>query len=438
MVNYEVLDALDRICREKGIDRCFLLETLEASLLSACKKKFGSVDNIEVAIDEEKGEIGIRARKRVVEQCLKPELEIELVEARRIDPKVKIGDEIKVDVPLQDFGRSAIQLAKQIVLQRVREAERERIFNHYKEKVGDIASGTIQHIEKGDLIVNLGRTEAVIPLKEQIHSERYRQGNNIRAYIMNIQKTTKGPQVFLSRAHPEFLKKLFFLEVPEIHEGIVEIKAVAREPGERAKIAVSSKNDKIDPVGTCVGLKGTRVRSVVTELAGEKIDIVHWNPDLATFVSRALAPAKGLRVLTKNKEKRVTVITPDDQLSLAIGKRGQNVRLAAKLCGCRIDIFSESEYRKRMEAEEREKIEVASLTSLTPRIQTKLKQAGLESVEEIEKKGTGALLAIPGIGEKTAQKILAAVKEALSKKGEQKGAELKGEEALPREKINCD
>ena len=356
------------------------------------------------------------ATKTVVEEVTKPAEEIDLASAREIQPDIEIGGTVKVELPFEEFGRNAIQVTKQILLQRVREAERERIYNDFHARIGEIVTGTVQQIDRRGIIINLGRTEAILPLREQMHTERYRQGNTVRAYILDVLKTSKGPQVVLSRTHPEFLQKLFQFEVPEIYDGIVAIKAVAREPGDRSKIAVVSKEERVDPVGACVGLRGSRVQAIVRELSGEKIDIVQWSPDAATFVSRALSPAKVTRTIAHETSHRITVIIPDDQLSLAIGKGGQNARLAAKLTGWRIDMVSETEYGKRQRREELLLVTLDELAGVGEKLRGRLLGAGLDSAQKIREAGKEAMLAIKGVGEKTADKLMASVEEAIAVK----------------------
>jgi len=404
-MNYEVIEALEKIVREKGMDREFVIQTLKDGLLSAAKKKYGNVENIEVELDEDTGEITMQATKTVVESVADPLLEIGLEEARGIKKKAELGEVVKVDIPLAEFGRMAIQAAKQILFQRIREAEREQLYTDFQNRIGDVVSGMIQHVDRGDLIVNLGRTDGILPIKEQIRSERHRQGDTIRACILSIQRTPRGPQISLSRTHPDFLKKLFYLEVPEINEGLVEIKAVARDPGDRAKIAVISRDERVDPVGACVGLKGSRVQAIVRELSGERIDIIPYSPDIGIFVTRALAPAKELQAFVNEEEKSVTVVAPEDQLSLAIGKKGQNTHLASRLTGYHIDLIGTKEHAKRREAVEALVVKVAALP-LGPKVKEKLHSAGYETAQAIVEAGQTALMEVPGVGLKTAEKIL--------------------------------
>lgn len=413
-MNYEILEALSQITKNKNIDMDFVIQTLEASLMSAAKKKFGNTDNIAVNVDPTSGEITITATKKVVEQEADPNTEIALEKAQEIDPEVDLGDEVEVEVGFDEFGRNAISVAKQNLIQKVREAERQRIYEEYKDKVETIVTGGVQQIEKGHLIVNLGRAEGIIPPKEQIPKERYRQGDRIRALIIDVQETAKGPQIVLSRASPVFLKRLFELEVPEIYERIIEIKAVAREPGERCKMAVSSIDDRVDPVGACVGVKGTRVQSIVRELSSERIDIVPWNPDPETFANRALAPAKVVHIDTYHDDNSMTIVVEDDRLSLAIGRAGQNARLAAKLTGWKINILSESEYREQKKLEEQLKIYVTELPGVGKKLKEKLTAAGIESIQDLAKSSVEDLVQIEGVGKKRAESLIDNAKEYLS------------------------
>lgn len=351
-MNYEVLEALGQIIREKNVDRALVWETLKTGLLAAARKRFGAGDNLDVKIDEKTGKIEMVLARTVVEQVQDPGLEMSLQEARRIDPKATIGRQVEEQLSFEDFGRNAIQAVKQIVVQRVREAERENIYENFQGRIGDIVTGSVQQVDRGNIIVKLDRAEAIVPWREQIRREKYRQSETIRAYVLDVQKTTKGPQIILSRSHPQFLEILFRLEVPEIHEGIVEIKAVAREPGDRSKIAVLSHDDRVDAVGACVGMKGTRVQAIVRELNNERIDIVPWSSDPTVFVTKALSPARVSQVTILNIEARkMRVVVEDDQLSLAIGKAGQNARLAAKLTGWNIDLVKRTDLEKILMAE---------------------------------------------------------------------------------------
>jgi len=336
---------IDQVGKDKGIDRKVIIEALEQAVLTASRKKYGHQGEIEVRYNEEAGEIELFQFKQVVEKVENPLTEISLQEAEALDNEAQIGDSLGVKLDT-DFGRIGAQTAKQVIIQKVRDAERENVYNEFKDRKGDLVSGTVQRMEKGNLYVNIGRAEAVLLTKEQIPGEVYRQGERIRAYILDIQKNSKGPQIFLSRTHPGFLIKLFEMEVPEIAEGVIKIISAAREPGERAKISVYSSNRDVDPVGACVGMKGSRVQSVVQELRGERIDIIPWSQDQAKYVCNALAPAKISRVYIDEENRHMEMVVADDQLSLAIGKKGQNVRLASKLTGWKIDIKSESKMEK--------------------------------------------------------------------------------------------
>ena len=342
-MNTELLRALRDLEKERGISFELLLSVIEAALLSAYKKNFGSVQSARVDIDRGSGECRVFAQRVVVESVSDPRAEISLAEAKEIDPRYALGDVVEVEVTPRDFGRIAAQTAKQVVVQRIREAERNMIYQTFASREGDIITGTIQRIEQRHIYIELGKTEAVLPPSEQMPGERYRQGDRIRAYILEVRKTTKGPQIVVSRTHPGFLRRLFELEVPELQEGTVELKGVAREAGMRSKIAVYSRDPNVDPVGACVGPKGARVQAVVNELRNEKIDIIRWDPDPSRFVAEALSPAKAVAVEIWEEEKIARVIVPDHQISLAIGKEGQNARLAAKLTGWKIDIKSESQ-----------------------------------------------------------------------------------------------
>ncbi len=335
---------IDQVGRDKGISKEVLIDALESAVLKAAEKRFGANKDIEAHYQEETGEIELFLFKTVVEEVEDPDLEISLEEARELDPESVLGDVLGVKLDSKKFGRIDAQTAKQIIIQKVREAERNVIFEEFSNKVGEIVSGVVQRFERGDIIVDIGRTEALLSKKEQVRREGYRQGDRIRALIIDVSNETKGPQIILTRAQAAFLVKLFQMEVPEIYEGIVEIKAAAREPGERAKIAVVSHNPDVDPVGACVGVKGSRVQAVVQELKGEKIDIIHWSEDPALFVKNTLSPAEISRVIVDEAEHAMEVIVPDDQLSLAIGRKGLNVRLAARITGWKIDIHTESEY----------------------------------------------------------------------------------------------
>ena len=341
-MNINLNHIIDQVVKDKGIDRAVLVEALEAAVLSAANKKYRNTRDLEAHFNDEAGEVEVFEFVTVVDEVENSYQEIDLNEAREIDPDVENGDSLGMKMDAGSFSRIAAQTAKQVIIQKVREAEREGVYNEFKDRIGELVNGIVRRYERGDLIVDLGRTEALLPHREQVPRENYRQGDRVRAYISDVRMATKGPQIILSRTHPGLLIELFRLEVPEVAEAIVEIKAVSREPGSRAKIAVMSNDPDVDPIGACVGMRGARVQNVVSELRGEKIDIINWTPDIARFACSALAPADVTRVYVDNDVEALEVIVPDDQLSLAIGKKGQNVRLAAKLTGWKIDIMSET------------------------------------------------------------------------------------------------
>jgi N utilization substance protein A len=342
-MNAEFIEALNEIEREKGISKEVLIEAIEAALVSGYKRNFNSAQNVRVDINRELGNVRVFARKTVVEEVTDPRSQISIEEAQEIDPNYMVDDIIDMEVTPRDFGRIAAQTAKQVVTQRIREAERGIIYSEFIDRELDIVTGIVQRQDSRYYYIDLGKVEALMPLNEKMPNESFRQGDRVKAFITKVEKTTKGPQVFVSRTHPGLLKRLFELEVPEIFDGVVEIKSVAREAGDRSKIAVYSADPNVDPVGACVGPKGMRVQTIVQELKGEKIDIMKWSEDPAEYVANALSPSKVVHVTVYEGEKVTRVIVPDYQLSLAIGKRGQNARLAAKLTGWKIDIKSETQ-----------------------------------------------------------------------------------------------
>jgi len=409
-MNYEILDALSQITREKSVDRTLLVETLEQGLASAVRKKYGLTADVEVKFQNETGSITVALRRTVVETVEDPALQLTVEEARAYQPDARVGHVLTFPLPIAEFGRNAIQTAKQVLIQRVREAERERVFKEYADKIGVLVRGVVQQVDRGNVIVKLDHSEGFLPAREQIPRSYHRQGDYVRAVVIAVDKSAKGPQVILSRTHPDFLRRLFESEVPEIAENIVEVRAVAREAGFRSKISVYSTDPRVDAVGSCVGLKGSRVQSIVRELGGERIDIVPWSSDPSVFVSRALSPAKVMDVKVNEADKRMTVVVADDQLSLAIGKGGQNARLAARLTGWKIDLISRSDQKKREELGRSTRIEVEKL-ELGEATTEKLIGAGIETVQELLAAPLERLVEIPGIGEKTAEKILSTAKE---------------------------
>ncbi len=408
----ELKRLIDQVSREKGIDRQTLIHTLEEAIKSAIKKRYGSRFDLDVTFNEEFGEIEAFQFKEVVEEVTDPEKQVSLQEARHLDPEIETGDELGIRMDTETLGRIAAQSAKQVIIQKMKDAEREVVFDEYKNRKGEIVNGIVQRVIKHAIIVNLGQSEAMLPIKEQIPREVYRQGDRIRAYVLDVKKISKGPQIVLSRTHPHFIIQLFQAEVPEMAEGIVSIIAATREPGSRAKIAVVSKSSDVDPVGACVGMKGARVQNVVQELHGEKIDIVPWNMDPAKFVVNALAPAIISKVIIDQANRSMEVVVPDDQLSLAIGKRGQNVRLASKLTNWRIDVSSESKYNRKKQVGYQDFLRI---TGLEEELADRLYENGITSLEEFNEASFSELSDITHLPEETLQAMKQEVLELLRK-----------------------
>lgn len=416
-MNGELISVLDYIEREKGIKREILLDAVESSLLTASKKSLGTVRNPSITIDNETGDIRVYDKNTVVEKVKEPG-EISLKEAKRLNPKAKIGDEVDVEITPRNFGRIAAQTAKQVIIQKIREAEKDIIFNEFIERKGDILNGIVRRHERGTVIVDLGKTEAFLPLKEQCPGENYPLGSRIRAYIVDVKDLGKFPEIILSRTHPGLVKNLFDLEVPEINDGIVEIKAIAREPGARTKIAVYSQAEKVDSVGACVGMRGERVKNIVRELGGEKIDIVRWDPDIAVFVRNALSPAKLNEVKVREEEGTIEVFVEEDQLSLTIGKKGQNARLTSKLTGWKIDINRDLglESGKVGEKETKEQAavpDVSQIKGVGEKMAAQLADAGFKTAKDLSEASIEDLVKVPGVGQKMAEKLIESAKATL-------------------------
>ena len=398
--------------REKGINQDALVEAIEAALVTAAKKVYGSGTDMYSRMDRETGLIEIYQRKEVTLQVEDPAMQISLLEARQLDPEVMPDDKVEIEIDANEFGRIAAQTAKQVIVQKLREAEREMVYNTFSSRVGEIVNGIVHGFTRGSIIVDLGKTEAELSPKEQVSRERYKQGDRIKAYILDVKQNAKGPQVVLSRATIDFLIKLFELEVPEISERLVEIRNAAREPGGRSKIAVVSHDPNVDPVGACVGVKGSRVQAVVNELRGERIDIIPWLPDPALFVSNALSPAQVTRVIINESEKAMEVIVADEELSLAIGKNGQNVRLAARLTGWNITLKSETQAvdeKSQNQAGEKkpegDKEPAGFFDGIPEKVVQALAQAGLTDEASITVVSDKDLLNVPGLGPKTVEKL---------------------------------
>lgn len=409
-MNGDLLSVLEYLEREKGISRETLIAAVESSLLSAARKSKITEKELEIKIDPNTGEIRAFALLEVVGKAADPASGISLSEAKKIVKKVKVGEKVKREIKQKGFGRIAAQTAKQVIIQKIKEAERENVFNEYKDRIGDIVTGSVRRFDRKDIIVDLIKAEALLPFKEQCHGESYNIGNRIRAYIYDVRMSSRGPEILLSRAHPSFVKRLFELEVPEISDGTVQIKGIAREPGYRTKVAVYSKDEKIDCVGACVGLRGSRVKNIVAELGNEKIDIVRWNEEISGYVREALNPAKLKNVEINEAQKLISVTVDDDQLSLSIGKKGQNARLAAKLLGWKIDIKKSSDVNVQDKIEHAWH-ELAKINGIDESVARAFVEAGYTDIEGLALATYDDLMKIPGVGEKTAEKIINAIKD---------------------------
>ncbi|MEJ2623289.1 MAG: transcription termination factor NusA [Pseudolabrys sp.] len=417
----ELLQIADAVAREKAIDRGIVIAAMEDAIAKAARSRYGAETDVHAEIEPKTGDLRLTRHMLVVDEVENPSNQITAEEARKRHPAAQVGDTIADALPPLEYGRIAAQSAKQVIVQKVREAERDRQYAEYKDRIGDIVNGIVKRVEYGNVVVDLGRGEAIVRRDELLPREVFRNGDRIRAYIYDVRREPRGPQIFLSRTHPQFTAKLFTQEVPEIYDGIVEVKAVARDPGSRAKIAVISRDSSVDPVGACVGMRGSRVQAVVNELQGEKIDIIPWSPDIATFVVNALAPAEVAKVVLDEDKERIEVVVPDQQLSLAIGRRGQNVRLASQLTGWDIDILTEQEEseRRHAEFENRTKIFVEAL-NLDEVVGQLLASEGFDSIEELAMVDEKEIASIEGFDEETAHELQDRAREYL----EQQEAEL--------------
>jgi N utilization substance protein A len=402
----ELLQIADAVAREKAIDRSIVIAAMEDAIAKAARSRYGAETDVHAEINSKTGELRLARHLLVVEAAENPASQISLEDARRRNPAAQVGDTIADALPPLEYGRIAAQSAKQVIVQKVREAERDRQYQEYKDRIGDIVNGIVKRVEYGSVVVDLGRGEAIVRRDEMLPREVFRNGDRIRAYIYDVRREPRGPQIFLSRTHPQFMAKLFAQEVPEIYDSIVEVKAVARDPGSRAKIAVISRDSSVDPVGACVGMRGSRVQAVVNELQGEKIDIIPWSPDVATFVVNALAPAEVAKVVLDEERERIEVVVPDPQLSLAIGRRGQNVRLASQLTGWDIDILTEQEESERRQAEfeNRTKMFMESL-NVDEVVGQLLAAEGFTSVEDLALVDRREISGIEGFDEETADEL---------------------------------
>ena len=404
---------IDQVSREKGVEREVLISALEEAVKAAARKKYGPDYDLEVNFNEELGEIEVFEFKEVVEEVSEEHLQVSIKEGRKLDSEVELGDSLGIKMDTDEFGRIAAQSAKQVIMQRLKEAERDVVYDDFKDRQGEIINGIVQRFDKGSIIVNLGRTEGELPPREQIPRESYKQGDRIRAYILDIKHFSRGPQVILSRTHPNLVASLFENEVPEISEGIVQIMQVSRDPGGRSKIAVTSKDADVDPVGACVGMKGSRVQAVVQELRGEKIDIITWDRDAAKFICNALAPAEVIRVIVDEESHAMEVVVPDDQLPLAIGKRGQNVRLASRLTGWRLDVSGESDYNKALKDGYQSLLD---LPGVGAKRATDLHDEGFRSVEDVARASSEDLSNVPGMGNERSAKLIEDARDYIKRK----------------------
>src|SRR5690348_2589007 len=411
----ELLQIADAVAREKSIDRGIVIAAMEDAIQKAARSRYGSETEVRAEINPKTGELRLSRLLLVVDQVDNDSTQISIEDAKRRNPAAQVGDFIAEPLPPLEYGRIAAQSAKQVIVQKVREAERDRQYQEYKDRIGDVINGIVKRVEYGNVVVDLGRGEAIVRRDELLPREVFRNGDRIRAYIYDVRREPRGPQIFLSRTHPQFMSKLFAQEVPEIYDGIVEVKAVARDPGSRAKIAVISRDSSVDPVGACVGMRGSRVQAVVNELQGEKIDIIPWSPDIATFVVNALAPAEVAKVVLDEDKERIAVVVPDQQLSLAIGRRGQNVRLASQLTGWDIDILTEQEESERRQAdfENRTKMFMDAL-NVDEVVGQLLASEGFSSVEELAFVEEKEIASIEGFDEDTARELQSRAREYLA------------------------
>ena len=412
----ELLQIADAVAREKAIDKEIVISAMANAIEKAAKSRYGQETNVHVNVDTKTGDINLKRLLEVVEVVEDHTTQISLELARDKEPSIELGDYVSEPLPPMDFGRIAAQSAKQVIVQQVRDAERDRQFEEYKDRVGEIINGTVKRVEYGNVIVDLGKGEAIIRRDETIPRENFRYGDRVRAYLYDVRREQRGPQIFLSRTHPQFMSKLFTMEVPEIYDGIIELKSVARDPGSRAKIAVISNDSSIDPVGACVGMRGSRVQAVVGELQGEKIDIIPWSPEPASFIVNALQPAEVAKVVLDEEAERIEVVVPDDQLSLAIGRRGQNVRLASQLTGWDIDIMTEEDESQRRQSEfEASASAFMEALNVDEMVAQLLASEGFTTVEEVAYVEMLEIASIEGFDDDTAEELQARAREFLEK-----------------------
>ena len=408
---YDILEAIGQISREKNVDRELVIETIKTGMLSAARKRFGGSDHVSVDFNVITGNISMEAEWAVVDEVEDPSCELTLEQAKVINRKAKVGGTVIENLKFEDFGRHAIHSAKQSLLQKIREVERDKIFDDYSKRINEIVTGSVQQVLHGDIYINLGRIEAIMPQKQQLRKERYYQGNTIRAIIIDVKSDTKGPQIILSRSDPKFLLRLFELEVPEIYDGVVEIKGVARRAGERSKIAVTSSDPRVDAVGACVGIKGSRVQGIVKELNNERIDIIQYSDDVSTYLARALSPAVVQRVDVDRVNGKLMAVVDDDQLSLAIGKNGINAELASNLTGLSVDIISQTEFVQLEVERTRAEGLLIDMNGLGEKTVFALNNHGISSIKDLSGTDADFLVQVPGIGPKNAEKLIDMAKE---------------------------
>lgn len=409
----DIVEAFSQIAKEKNLERELLGEILESTLIAIIKKKYGTSDNFDVFVSMDKGDIEIYQNKLIVEEVEDSVTEIDLEAARKVEPDLEVGDEYMEIVDPMSFGRRLIIAAKQNLNQKIKDAEKEIIYEEYQKRIGELIIGDVRQINRDELYLNIERTEVILPKREQIPTERYRRGDHVRAIVKSAERTARGLEIIVSRADPNILIRLFELEVPEIYDGIIEIRRVAREPGDRTKIAVISNDKRIDALGACVGMKGIRIQSISRELNNEKIDVINWHSDPGIFISRSLSPAKVYKVIVDQAKKKAIAVLSEDQISLAIGRGGQNRRLASRLAGYEIEIIKEDEYKRIIEEKlgENRGYELDEVEGLTPSMLKNLHAAGYRYTEEVLKAGVDALVNVPGIAEKTAKKIVGLIRD---------------------------